>query len=256
MIVVRTPIVDRFPVIDRCPIIDLDYDRFCFLDGVKSKEVFHIVKVSGGYELCIPFIQGKEAAEVIKGLNKLLDEVEAIPYMYIDLDSYEDKEVLNLLLQDLSIRNINCWFISRRSYIPENVLSAIQGNVHNIVQFNINPNREDTEALTSIGRYLYDFKSWGVYTVIRVSPIIPNFTKVHHMMQITDMFKNSCNVVCLMFSSYDEKYCTNAMGLMNTYLNNKSMKLTVCDFNNCECLGTELCKSRAIDESGVYFPVK
>jgi hypothetical protein len=207
--IIRVPIIFRKPTITRTPIIKYkkikEYPfEFCKLDRVRTRDA--VVEMEGctkdKYMVLNPLTTRSK-----KDIISLLSSYNTLPYFYLNIDRILDINYIFWTLQQLSSRNLPVYITTSIS-LPDSILEELSKNPYNVVQFNIgevsddSSDYEDTELFLkhkNLKKCMYRSKTYGLYVVLRIEPVIPGITRVSRLISLIASVKNSCNHITVSF---------------------------------------------------------
>jgi hypothetical protein len=142
-----------------------------------------------------------------KDIISLLSSYNTLPYFYLNIDRILDINYIFWTLQQLSSRNLPVYITTSIS-LPDSILEELSKNPYNVVQFNIgevsddSSDYEDTELFLkhkNLKKCMYRSKTYGLYVVLRIEPVIPGITRVSRLISLIASVKNSCNHITVSF---------------------------------------------------------
>lgn len=239
--VIRTPVM-RVPVFKKVT-------SKCIPE---TSEFISLVKSGSGYYWCIPDCRD-DMEEALRYFVDFLDSSEILPYFYIPTSIYPNSIFYAQVVEELTARNL--------PYILEidsedrliGIKDSVYSNPFNVLVGLVSI----TEDFSGLKKLLYDAKSSGLQTVLKVG-VLSGITGELEVLNKLEPFKFVCQHICII-NCYEDGDNDDFDGtlLLSQVLASKSLSVSSCSkcLHNTECLGIKLRFNKRY-HNGMYYPIK
>lgn len=166
-------------------------------------------------------------------------------YFFIPIDLYPDNHI-NSIIMTLDSFGLPTYLV-KQAYtgLDEDVVAILGSNIYNVFQYNVNPNKES--CFQFVGENFYFLKSSGIFTIMKVTPIIQGITINSKLLELVGSLCNFVHHITFAVSG-DEEYKSNLQDILTMFLRGKKITFSVC--TSCEsgdlCFGNYKFKSGGI----------
>lgn len=271
----------------------------CIMNKTSKPKSTDIVECCNG----TPLVTIGDFEKVEDGENYIREYIknnEETPFFLVHYDNYKNPKLPQRILEILSESNIPA-VVTASKHIPQELLVKMSANPFNIVQMNLTNlgiyesnkyDNKDIETVEKIQETLYNSKTNGLQTIIRVEPVIPSVVPASSIIEIMNSMRFSCNHLVLKFAKYKEKdilsesseshyniegllvskskfkvvdgYVHCSADFVNKYVDKLEMfkqdlSISVCgvpEYNKPSCFGIELKPSTKITDAIFTFKIK
>jgi len=233
----RKPILlKRKPVLlERTERIPVVYKDCCFNPKRVSTGLEFLESCTGNVFLTLP-VDNK-----LNQFRSYLFDVDTVSYILINTYGICDWGYLENALVLLKTLRVPCYVLLSPDLPDELVHLASSYSNFNIIQGNLSTEKTNQDA--KVQKKLFDSRSNGAYVKVDVSPIIPGFTKIYDLLEITDYIKNVANHLHFRFSAHDYSmfYVDKFTQYLNIFfrqnkLNNMTVSLCGTSIDSKSCL--------------------